>query len=43
LELTHKILVYLLGGLVFLHVAGVILYKIKTGENLIKRMCLLVK
>ena len=43
LELTHKILVYLLGGLVFLHVAGVILYKIKTGENLIKRMCLLIK
>ncbi len=43
MELIHKSLVFSLGGLILLHVAGVIIYKIKTGENLLKRMCLLLK
>ena len=43
LETVHKTLVFILTGLIALHIAGVFLYKIKTGENLIKRMCLLMK
>lgn len=43
MELIHKILVFLLGGLIILHIGGVILYKIKTGKNLLKRICLLIK
>ncbi len=43
LENLHKILVFTLTGLIIIHIAGVILYKLKTGENLIKRMCLLIK
>ena len=43
LEVLHKILVFTLTGLIVLHIAGVVMYKIKTGENLIKRMCLLIK
>ena len=42
-EEIHKTLVFILGGLIGIHIAGVIVYKIKTGENLIKRMCLLLK
>ncbi len=42
-EEIHKTLVFILGGLIIMHIAGVIIYKIKTGENLIKRMCLLLK
>ena len=40
---THSFLVYSFITLTGLHVAGVVLYKIKTGENLLKRMCLLIK
>ncbi len=43
LETVHKALVFILLGLIVVHVAGVIIYKLKTGENLIKRMCLLMK
>ena len=43
LEVLHKILVFILTGLIAIHVAGVIFYKIKTGENLVKRICLLIK
>ncbi len=35
----HESLVWVLVALVALHVGGVILYKIKTGESLLKRMC----
>ena len=38
LEILHKITVFSLLALVVIHVAGVILYKIKTGDNLINRM-----
>ena len=40
LEVLHKVLVFSLLGMLALHVAGVIMYKIKTGENLVKRMCI---
>ena len=43
LETIHKILVFILTGLIVMHIAGVIIYKLKTGENLMKRMCLLIK
>ena len=43
LEKLHKTMVFILAGLIGLHVAGVVLYKIKNGENLMKRMCLLIK
>ena len=43
LEETHKVLIFSLLALIVLHISGVIMYKLKTGENLIKRMCLLVK
>ncbi len=43
LEAMHKVFVFSLLGMVVLHVAGVIIYKIKTGENLVKRMCMFLK
>ncbi len=43
LEVLHKVFVFSLVGMVVLHVAGVVIYKIKTGENLIKRMCMFLK
>ncbi len=35
----HESLVYVLIALVAMHVAGVMMYKMKTGENLLRRMC----
>jgi len=43
LEVLHKVFVFSLLGMVVLHVAGVVIYKIKKGENLVKRMCLFLK
>jgi len=43
LEALHKYMVFALGGLIFLHVSGVFMYMFKTKENLIKRMCMLLK
>ena len=43
LEVLHKAFVFSLLGMVALHVAGVVIYKIKKGENLVKRMCLFLK
>ena len=43
LEVLHKVFVFSLLGIVILHVAGVVMYKIKTGENLVKRMCMFLK
>ena len=43
LEVLHKVFVFSLLGMVALHVAGVVMYKIKTGENLVKRMCMFLK
>jgi len=43
LETLHKILVFSLLALVVVHISGVIMYNLKTKENLIKRMCLLMK
>ncbi len=43
LETIHKLMFITLGGLIFMHVSGVIMYKIKTGENLLRRMCMLIK
>ena len=43
LEVLHKGSVFILIVLSVLHIGGVILYKFKTGENLIKRMCMLLK
>jgi cytochrome b561 len=34
----HKTLVITLGVLIIMHIGGVFMYKLKTGENLIKRM-----
>ncbi len=34
----HEFLVFTLGALILAHVGGVIMYKLKTGKNLIKRM-----
>ncbi len=38
LEIIHKISVFSLLALIVIHIAGVIMYKIKTGDNLISRM-----
>jgi cytochrome b561 len=38
-KMMHKIMVFSIMGLVVVHVIGVVLYKIKKGENLLKRMC----
>jgi len=43
LEFLHKAFVFSLLGMVVLHIAGVIFYKIKKGENLVKRMCMFLK
>jgi len=43
LEVLHKLFVFSLLGMVVVHVAGVIIYKIKKGENLAKRMCMFLK
>jgi len=34
----HKYLVFTLGALIIMHIGGVFMYKIKTGESLIQRM-----
>ncbi len=34
----HKFLVYTLGLLIIMHIGGVFMYKIKTGQSLLKRM-----
>ncbi len=34
----HKVLVFTLGALILMHIGGIFLYKIKTGESLLKRM-----
>jgi len=39
----HEAFVFILLALAAIHVSGVFMYKFKTGENLIKRMCLLMK
>ena len=36
----HKFIVFTLLGLIIMHVAGIIAYKLRTKENLLKRMCL---
>ncbi len=38
LEAVHKMAVFTLLALVVIHVAGVVMYKIKTGNNLLTRM-----
>ena len=38
LEILHKFAVFTLLALIVIHIAGIILYKIKTGDNLINRM-----
>ena len=43
LEVLHKAFVFSLLGMVVLHVAGVLIYRVKKGENLIKRMCIFLK
>ena len=43
LETIHKTFVFSLLLLIVIHVIGVILYKLKTGENLIKRICTFMK
>jgi len=43
LEVLHKAFIFSLLGMVVLHVAGVVIYKFKKGENLLKRMCMLLK
>lgn len=43
LEVLHKLFVFSLMGMIVLHVVGVVIYKVKTGENLVKRMCMLLK
>ena len=43
LEVLHKVFVFSLLGMVLLHVAGVVIYRVKTGENLVKRMCMFLK
>ncbi len=43
LEKVHKFLVFSLLLLVLAHVGGVMIYFFKTKENLLKRMCLLMK
>jgi len=43
MKILHKSLVLTLVGLIVIHVTGIVVYKIKTGENLLKRMCMLVK
>ncbi len=43
MEILHKSLVFTLTGLIVIHAAGIVIYKMKTGENLLKRMCLLIK
>jgi len=43
LETLHKGFVFSLLLLIVVHIAGVVIYKIKTGENLIARMCKFMK
>jgi len=43
LEILHKVFVFSLLSLVVIHVLGVIIYKFKKGENLLRRMCHLLK
>ena len=38
LEILHKFAVFTLLSLIIIHVVGIVLYKIKTGDNLINRM-----
>ncbi len=39
---VHEFAVFSLTGLIFIHIAGVVLYRINKGENLLKRMCMLL-
>ncbi len=43
LEFLHKAFVFSLLGMVVLHIAGVVIYKVKKGENLVKRMCMFLE
>ncbi len=43
LEVLHRLFVFSLLGMIVLHVVGVLIYKIKKGENLVKRMCVFLK
>jgi len=43
LEVLHKVAVFTLITLVVTHVAGVIMYKLKTGKNLVRRICKFMK
>jgi cytochrome b561 len=43
LETIHKFMVFTLGGLIVMHVGGVFMYIIKTKDNILKRMCMLIK
>jgi len=40
LEILHKGAIFTLVALVVMHVGGVVLYKFKKGENLVKKMCM---
>jgi len=43
LQILHKISVFSLMGLIVLHVVGIVVYKFKKGENLLKRICIFLK
>jgi cytochrome b561 len=43
LETFHKIFVFALIGLAVIHVAGIFMYNFKNKDNLVKRMCSLMK
>jgi len=43
LEVLHKGFMMSLLILIVIHIVGVVLYKFKTGENLVKRMCVFLK
>jgi cytochrome b561 len=43
IEVLHKVFVFSLLGMVILHILGVVIYKFKKGENLVKRMCMFLK
>jgi len=40
LELLHKISIFFLVSLSVVHLAGVIIYKFKSGENIVMKMCI---
>jgi cytochrome b len=43
LEALHKGAVFGLISLIITHVVGVVMYKLKTGENLVRRICKFMK